>query len=84
MSVSKETEATPAADTGTEDEDPAMVVLDIGKRKKKQIKKLRKGRGKLLGRIDEAIEELKAEGVVQQDAQTVVVVVEAKERRWRW
>jgi hypothetical protein len=84
MSISKETEATPAADSGTEAEDPALVVLDIGKRKKKQIKRLRKGRGKLLRRIDEAVEGLKADGLVQSDAQTVVVVVEAKERGWRW
>ena len=84
MTISKETEASPSADTGNEEEDPSLVVLDIGKRKKKQIKRLRKGRGKLLRRIDEAVEELKADGLVQADAQTVVVVVEAKERRWRW
>ena len=62
-----------------------MVVIDIGKRKRKQIRKLRKGDGPLVEQIDQTIAQLKSEGTLDANAQTVVVVVRQKPRsNWIW
>ncbi len=56
-----------------------MIVVDLNKRQtKKRIKKLRKGRGKLLGQIGEVISELQETGTIGADAQPVVIVVREK------
>lgn len=60
------------------------VILDLGKQKKKQVKRLRKGRGRLMGDIALALEELQAEGVVKEGAQPVIVVVREKRKGRRW
>ena len=65
--------------------DSRMLVIDIGKRKRKQVKKLRKGEGPLSVEIEQTIEQLKTEGTLDSNAQTVVVVVREKPRNnWRW
>lgn len=63
----------------------APVVLDLGRKSKKKIKALRKGKqGKLMAQVAEAIAQLKAEGVVAANAQPIVVVVrERSENRAR-
>lgn len=55
------------------------VVIDLGKHRKKRVKALRKGRGKLMAQIDAALEELREQGAVAADAQPVIVIV--RERR---
>ena len=63
----------------------SMLVVDIGKRKRKQVRRLRKGRGRLADRVEQTVERLKADGVLDADAQTVVVVVREKPKRsWMW
>ena len=57
----------------------ASVVVDIGKKPRKQIKQLREGRGKLLDEVNGVIEELRTAGSISATAQPVVVVV--RERR---
>ena len=55
---------------------PQLVVVDLGRRQTpKQIKRLRKGRGKLVGRIDEIVDELTASGTIKGNAQPVVIIV---------
>jgi hypothetical protein len=54
------------------------VVIDFGKQKRKRVKDLRKGRGKLMDRVEATVAEVEAEGVVAPGAQTVIVVVERK------
>ncbi len=55
---------------------PQLLVIDLDRRQTpKQVKRLRKGRGKLLGRIEKIIDELVEAGTVKSDAQPVVVVV---------
>lgn len=62
-----------------------MVVIDIGKRKRKQVRKLRKGEGRLAEEIEHTIGQLKGDGVLDADAQTVVVVVRQKlKNNWMW
>src|SRR5262245_6059279 len=55
---------------------PQLVVVDLGKRQSpKQVKRLRKGRGKLVRRIDDIVGELIEAGTIKASAQPVVIVV---------
>ena len=61
------------------------VVVDLGKRKRKQVRRLRKGRGKLLDEVNRTIEELQKTGAVNGDAVPIVFVVRQRKRsRQRW
>jgi hypothetical protein len=55
-----------------------LIVIDLGKHRKGRIKKLREGRGPLLEEVQEALEELRASGVLPANAQPVVFVVKEK------
>lgn len=54
------------------------IVLDLGKKTEKQVKLLRKGKGKLLDRVAEMISELQTKGAVARDTKPVIVIVEKK------
>jgi hypothetical protein len=59
-----------------------LLVVDIGKRqKKKEIKNLRKGHGKLFDKVADLLAELKGNGTVNGEVQPLVIVVREKERR---
>lgn len=68
-----------AQDVGTQSKDP--VVVDLGKQKKKQVKKLRKGQGGLMRDVQDVIAELRAAGTIEASSQPVVIVVREKRRR---
>ena len=70
--------------TGEQVNGKAMVVVDIGKRKRKQVRDLKKGSGKLVGRIEEAIAQMKTDGTLDPASPTVVVIVEKKRRPVGW
>ncbi len=53
----------------------APVILDLGKTKKKNIRRLRQGRGKLLGDVDDAMKEISASLGTQGDGKQLVPVV---------
>lgn len=53
----------------------APVIVDMGKKTKKQIKQLRKGRGKLLDAVNDTLHELRTAGSISASAQPVVIVV---------
>jgi hypothetical protein len=53
----------------------APVILDLGKTKKKNVKRLRQGRGKLLGDIDDAMKEISASLGEQGNGKQLVPVV---------
>ena len=57
---------------------PGPIILDLGKKKRKSIKALRNGKGKLLGEVMDAVEELRTLGTISKDAQPVVVIVREK------
>ena len=63
-----------------EQQAPNTIVVDMGKQKRKKVKKLRKGEGPLMARVQDVIAELQADGTVDANAQTVVVVVREKPR----
>jgi hypothetical protein len=52
-----------------------VCVLDMGEHTKKRIKRLRKGGGNLMEKVEDAISDLQGQGVLDQQVQTVVVVV---------
>jgi Family of unknown function (DUF6200) len=56
-----------------------VLVIDIGKRQSsKQVKRLRKGEGKLMTRIEDIIGELIEAGSLKPGVQPVVIVVREK------
>ncbi len=67
--------ATKVADTVS---DGAPLIVDMGKKRKKQIKQLREGRGKLMDKVNDLLEELRAAGSISKSAQPVVIVVQEK------
>ncbi len=53
-----------------------LLVVDLGKRQSaKKVKQLRKGRGKLVGRIDQIVADLVEAGTAKAGAQPIVIVV---------
>ena len=57
------------------------IVVDLKKQKRGPVRRLRKGRGKLMAEVLELVAAMKAEGKVAHDAQTVIVVVRQKQRK---
>lgn len=56
------------------------VIIDLGKHRRKRIKDLRRGEGRLADEVYGCVEELKAAGTLAGNTQTVVVVVREKRR----
>ena len=55
---------------------PQLLVVDLGKaQSRKRIKQLRKGEGKLMGKIDGILGDLVEAGTLDRSAQPVIVVV---------
>ena len=50
------------------------VIMDLGRHKPKQVRQLRRGKGKLLRRVQNAVSELRASGINQP----IVLVVERR------
>jgi len=69
------TATTEATDAGAET--GAMIVLDLGKRSKKKIKRLRRGEGSLVAKIDETVAQLREDGELA-DGDVVVAIVKQK------
>lgn len=67
-------------------EDPAKtsakapIVVDLGKKRRKAVKQLRRGNGKLMDEVNSTLQELRTAGTIAASAQPVIVVVERKRR----
>jgi Family of unknown function (DUF6200) len=59
----------------------AITIVDLGRRSKKQIKRLRKGEGRLLDRVEQTVDQLKADNEIDSNSEVVVVVVKQKDKR---
>ena len=59
----------------------AITIVDLGKRSKKQVKKLKKGGGRLMDRVSQTVDQLKAENEIDAKAEVVVFVVREKDPR---
>jgi hypothetical protein len=51
-----------------------LLIIDLGKQKSKRIKALRKGKGRLAARLQEALKEFEADGTITADARPVIIV----------
>jgi len=56
------------------------LIVDLGKRKRKDIKQLRNGTGKLLDEVNDCIRELVSGDSCSADAQPIVVIVREKRK----
>ncbi|MCC7031701.1 MAG: hypothetical protein IT179_02590 [Acidobacteria bacterium] len=75
------TVATAPAETAPRPEAKSPVVIDMGKQRRKRVKALRRGTGRLADKVSDTIEELRAAGTVAPDSQTVIVIVRQRRRR---
>jgi hypothetical protein len=57
------------------------LIVDLGKHSRKDVKKLRDGRGKLLGEVAACVDELKNAGKLPANAQPIVIIVREKRRK---
>jgi hypothetical protein len=57
------------------------IVIDLGKRKRKDVKKLNKGEGSLMDKIGDCVNELKSSKEISPNAQIVIVVVKEKPQK---
>ena len=70
----------PAAAAAPEAREP--IIIDMGKKKRRQVRKLRKGRDcSLMDRIKDAIAEGIAAKAIPANAQPIVVVVKEKKKK---
>ena len=60
------------------------VIVDLGKRRKKLVRRLRKGTGKLMDEVRAAISEIQKTGRISANAQPVIVVVTQKTKSKRF
>jgi hypothetical protein len=67
-----ETGVAPQAETNAASD---LCVVEIGQYSRKQIKRLRKGEGKLLADVQNVVQGMKDDGVLVSGSHTVVVVV---------
>ena len=54
------------------------VIIDLGRHKRKRVRRLRRGRGRLMGRVLDAVEDLGEDGAIDPNANTVIVIVRQK------
>lgn len=52
-----------------------VCVVDLGEHSRRRIRRLRRGEGRLMERVEDAVAALEENGVLASGAQTVVVVV---------
>ena len=60
------------------------IILDLGKKRRKQIKRLKKGSGKLMTEVQDCMQELKQAGRIDEQARPVIVLVKERRRRATW
>jgi hypothetical protein len=67
-------------DSGLRGHEP--VIIDLGKKKKKDVRKLRRGKpGRLLRRVEDTIEQLRSSGEFDENVRPIIIVVRQKPRR---
>lgn len=76
------TPGTPGApEAGKGEKNRDTIVVDLGSKPRKQIRRLRRGTGKLMDKVNQCINELRASGNITGPAQPVVIVVKEKASR---
>jgi len=75
---------TPSTQSVPQTDDQALVIVDLGKQKRKNVRRLRKGQGKLFDRVKETISRLQSEGVIRANSQPLVLVVRERFKSGTW
>jgi hypothetical protein len=73
--VTPETTVPPSTNRETRD----TIVVDLGRKSRKAIKRLRKGKGSLMDQVNHVLNELRAASAITGEVQPVVVVVTERE-----
>lgn len=60
------------------------ILIDFGKQKRSRVKKLRRGEGRLMNDVGQALAELRDGGEIGKDVQPVIIIVERKARKNGW
>jgi hypothetical protein len=81
MAARSNSETLAAVDSAPTPASNAPVIIDLGRRRRKQVKKLRRGEGKLLDDVNGAVAELRTAGTLSADVQPVIVIVREKRSR---
>jgi Family of unknown function (DUF6200) len=63
--------------------DGGVLLIDLGKQSRKQIKRLRQGTGKLIEEVRQCMQELRTAGTVPESSQPVIMIVREKRGRFR-
>ena len=58
-----------------------VMILNLKSMSRKKIKRLRKGKGRAMGKVAATLEEFKANGDVPAGAQVVIAIVKQKKRK---
>ena len=67
-----------------EEQSTTPLVVDLGKRRRKLVRQLLDGQGKLMDEVNQTIQELKTAGTIPASAQPVIVVVRQKRKARNW
>lgn len=81
MATTKDAESSAQGGTGDAMREP--VIIDLGRHKRKRVRRLRRGRGRLMADVVDAVEDLREAGRIDADAQPVIAIVRQKRRRRR-
>jgi hypothetical protein len=61
---------------------PEPIVIDLGKKNRRQVRKLRRGKpGRLMDRVEDALAHLRESGAMAADTQPVVIVIRQRPKR---
>ncbi len=67
-----------------EDKTPAPskspIIVDLGRKKRKAVKRLRRGSGKLMDEVNVTLQELRNAGTIGANVQPVIIVVSERRR----
>jgi hypothetical protein len=64
-----------ATKTAEKPEKGITCVIDLGEHSRKRVRRLRRGEGRLMEKVEDAVAALQEDGVLSANAQTVVIVV---------
>ena len=76
--MAADTEKSEASEKREKHAGKSPIIIDLGGRSRKQINKLRKGKGDLLDEVHECLDELAENGKITKTAQPIIVVVTDK------
>ena len=62
------------------DKSGAPIVIDLGKQRRKRVRQLRKGRGRLMDEVNQVIADLKQSGSISEATQPVIVIARQRKR----